>query len=260
MLIVTPNSFEATKKIISQKYYDFNLASDPGLNISKSFGINSWNSANEPSHVYIVDKDNKIIYAEHEYKGQGEKLMVIQSKLFEAFKIEPEFVISKENYKPLFTGDTAPDFEFSYYDETGIVTKNFLSKYKGEKKVVIAFYPAPFSYSCAMEVRTFESYVDQTLPNKIKNSNLGDDFEIFMVSVSNFGILSSWKNELGLKNVKLVNDGNGSISKLYNSYNSMGWNARTIFVVDKDGKLSYIDWDYDVEKDFDLLKEQLAAN
>jgi len=43
---------------------------------------------------------------------------------------------------------------------------------------------------------------------------------------------------------------NGEISMMYNSYSQYGYNKRTIFLVDKEGKISYINWDYKVDEDY----------
>lgn len=122
---------------------------------------------------------------------------------------------------------------------------------------MLAFYPAAFSYSCGAEVTRFDAFAEEQLLNKVANSQIGNntDFEILMVSKSNFYILSKWKNEMDLNNVKLVNDNTGEISMKYSSYNPLGYNKRTIFLIDKSGKISYIDWDYKVDdEDFILIK------
>ena len=81
-----------------------------------------------------------------------------------------------------------------------------------------------------------------------------------MVSVSNADILSKWKNDMNFQNIKLVNDVNGEISMMYNSYSQYGYNKRTVFLVDKEGKVSYINWDYKVdEDDFALMKDRITA-
>ena len=66
---------------------------------------------------------------------------------------------------------------------------------------------------------------------------------------------------MDINNVKLVSDDNGEISMKYNSYDMMGWNKRSVFLINKDGKVQYIDWDYNVnnEDDFGILKEQLTV-
>lgn len=111
-----------------------------------------------------------------------------------------------------------------------------------------------------MELTAFDAYAEnQTLQN-ISGSLLGsnDDVEILMVSNSGLEILNKWKDDMNVKNVKLVSDYNGKISSQYGSYNPLGFYNRTIFIIDKQGKISYIDWNYNVDDtDFGLVKEHL---
>lgn len=135
-----------------------------------------------------------------------------------------------------------------------------LSDYIGKKNVIIAFYPAPFSMSCAMELTTFDAYAEKQTLQNISNSQLGstDDVEILMVSNSGLDILNKWKNDMNVKNVKLVSDYTGHISQQYMSYNSLGYNNRTLFIINKNGQISYIDWNYIVdEQDFKMVKDHL---
>ena len=111
-----------------------------------------------------------------------------------------------------------------------------------------------------MEARTFDSYAEKQTITNIANSNIGsdEDVEILMVSNSGTGVLKSWGDDLKLKNVKLISDGSGVISRTYSSYNPLGFNNRTLFIIDKSGKLSYIDWDYQVdETDFSHVTDHL---
>ena len=63
---------------------------------------------------------------------------------------------------------------------------------------------------------------------------------------------------MGLKISKLVSDNTGEISAMYSSYNPLGYNNRTLFLINKEGKVSYIDWNYNVdENDFGLVEEHL---
>jgi peroxiredoxin len=137
-----------------------------------------------------------------------------------------------------------------------------LSEYFGKKTVVLAFYPAAFSMSCGAEVTRFDTFAQEQFLEKVTNSQMAgsNDFEILMISQSNTQILEKWRNEMDIKNIKLVNDFSGEISMKYSSYNPLGYNRRTIFLIDKDGKVSYIDWDYKVDdEDFTLIKERLIS-
>jgi len=259
VLIVTANPEDLTAKFISKYELDFEVISDENLDISNSLGINKWNSFSDASFIYIADKNNKIIYSRDDYKGEGEKLKNIQSELYACFDLK-ENIASDNSFSLLIQGDDARDFEFTVSGSGE--TKEFnLSDYYGKKNVLLAFYPAPFSYSCAYEVNKFDTYAEEQLMQRVKNSG-NDDVELLMVSVSNNYILSKWKSDMGLDNLKLVNDNDGSISMKYNSFNMLGYNNRTVFLINKEGKVQYIDWDYNVntDNDFGIIKEMLTAS
>jgi peroxiredoxin len=266
VLVVTNNNEAEVSDYLRKLDLDFEMASDNNLDFANFFGINKWNSSTEGSHVYIVNSDNKIIYASHDYKGEGEKLKTVQKELFTLAGLNTD--LSAAEYLPLVMGDEARDFSFSYVNTDGmlenpdIMRDGNLSDYLGKKNVLLAFYPAPYSYSCGMEVARFDSYAEDKLLQKVVSENIGsgDDLEILMVSLSNSSILTKWKNEMDLKNVKLISDYTGDISMKYSSYNLFGYNKRTIFLIDKSGKVSYIDWDYKVDDDdFTLIKEHLIS-
>ncbi len=265
VLIVTNNDQSAVRDYLSKKGLEFDMASDINMDLANSFGIAKWNSSSDGSFVYVIDKDNKITYASYDYKGEGEKLRSVQKELFAQLNITDPNSNLVMNDKILFPGDKAIDFDFIY---TSVGDKEYfslgsngkLSDYFGKKNVIIAFYPAPFSMSCMMEAKTFDAYAEKQTLQNISNSQLGtsDDVEILMVSNSSLDILDKWKNDMNVKNVKLVADYVGAISSQYRSFNLLGYNNRTLFVIDKAGMISYIDWNYNVdEKDFGLVKEHL---
>jgi peroxiredoxin len=268
ILIVTNNDEETVKEFMKNREVDFDMAAESNMNFENFFGINKWNSESDASHVYIINGENKIIYASHDYKGEGEKLKTVQKELYSIMGITPENPTSITEYMPLIEGDNARDFDFEYV-YTGpqpIIPKDVetgkLSDYYGKKSVLIAFYPAAFSYSCGAEVTRFDTFAEEQLLERVANSQMRNenDFEILMISQSTQQILSKWADEMMLKNVKLVNDNTGDISMKYSSYSSLGYNKRTIFLIDKSGKVSYIDWDYKVDdEDFGLLKEHLIS-
>jgi len=260
ILVVTHDNEQTVREYLNGNEVNFDIASDSNLDLSNYFGIKDWNNSSEGSHVYLVDKDNKIVYASHDYKGEGEKLKTVQSTLFTMLGVKDN-ITQVNKYEPLVPGDKARDFSFKYID--GSVTKEAkLSDFTG-KKVLIAFYPAAYSYSCSGQAITFNQYAEQEkLVKNVQNSvsSSPDDLEILMVSISNYEILSKWKNDLNLQNLKLISDNTGEISQLYNSYNPNGYNNRTIFLVDKQGSISYIDWNYKVDdSSFDKMKEQITA-
>ena len=268
ILVVTNNDRDEVMNYLTGMELDFDMVAANHMNFENFFGISKWNSPDDASHVYIVNKENKILYASHDYKGQGEKLKTVQNELFSLLGVpvnDPELLTE---YIPLIEGDNAREFDFEYI-YTGPPTAGLkqtedgrLSDYFGKKMVLLAFYPAAFSYSCGAEVTRFDTFAEEQFLNRVANSQIGNDndFEILMVSQSNQYILSKWKNEMDIKNIKLVNDFTGEISMKYSSFNPLGYNRRTIFLIDKDGKVSYIDWDYKVDdEDFAIIKERLIS-
>jgi peroxiredoxin len=244
---------------------NFDVVSAEGSDIINYFGINKWKNPGDDSHIYLIDKNNKVTYARNDYRGEGEKLKELQSKLFAAFDLD-ENLISENDYPLIMQGDNARDFDFSYantdyrIENPDIMRDGKLSDYYGKKNVLLAFYPAPYSYSCSAEVTRFDTFAEEQLLQRVRNSNT-EELEVLMVSISNPYILLKWRNDMSLENVKLVSDDAGEISMKYNSYNTLGWNKRTVFLINKDGKVQYIDWDYrvDDEEDFGVLKEELTA-
>ena len=264
VLIVTNNDQSIVRDYLYKNGYEFDMSPDVNMDMAHSFGITNWNSPSEGAFVYIVDKNNRITYASHNYKGEGEKLRAVQKEIFALFDITDPNSSLNTNNQTLFPGDTAPEFEFSFSALEGndLTTGNTgkLSDYIGKKNVILAFYPAPFSMSCAMELTTFDAYAEKQTLQNISNSQLGstDDVEILMVSNSGLDILNKWKEDMNVKNVKLVSDYTGHISQQYMSYNSLGYNNRTLFIINKNGQISYIDWNYIVdEQDFKMVKDHL---
>jgi peroxiredoxin len=267
VIIVTPNDVSSVQKYLDAKQFNFSMVSDKDMYISNLFGINErdWGT-NNGSYVYIVDKNNKVVFADYDYKGQGEKLKAVQNELFTLFDIK-ENIDKTSEYSPLIAGENERDFYFNYIklDNENISTvvekESRLSDYIRKKNVLIAFYPAAYSYSCSAEIKAFDHWAEDRMLEKIKNSQLNnDDLEILMVSISNPYILSKWKNELNLDNLKLVSDFDGEISQKYSSYNTFGYNKRTVFLINIEGKVAYINWDYKVdENDFELLQESVTA-
>jgi peroxiredoxin len=266
VLVITQDNTETVKNFINNHEMNFYTAPDRNMNLANLFGIKNFESDKAGSYVFIIDKENKIAYSVADFKGEGEKLKSLQAQLYTMLDIKTE--MSPDTYLPLMTGDKAWDFEFDYVNgDSYLNTENAkLSDYFGKKNVLIAFYPAPYSYSCAAEIVSLDRFAEEKklLENLRMNAGTNPlqndpELEILMVSVSNNAILVKWKNDSNLQNVKLANDFNGEISAKYNSYDAFGYNKRTMFLVNKEGIVSFIDWDYDVEKDFASLKEEISS-
>lgn len=266
MVLVVSNNDEAEiREFLAAEDLDFEMASDINMDFANFFGINKWEE-NSASHIYVINKDNKIAFADSDYKGQGEKLKLVQKELSLAAGMDISSDPVLTDYSPLMPGDNARDFGFTYLDKDmamqySTLTQNGrLSDYFGKKNIVIAFYPAPFSMSCAMEVSKFDSFAEESGKNYLDNINgiSGNDVEILMVSMSNTSIISKWRDDMNLKNVTMISDITGEISSMYSSFNPLGYNNRTVFLIDRSGKVAFIDWDYKVdEQDFAALQDQI---
>jgi peroxiredoxin len=265
VLVVTAGDEASVKEFLLTHDLDFEMASDINMDFANYFGISKWEE-NSASHVYVINKDNKITFADSDYKGQGEKLKLVQKELSLAAGMDISSDPVMTDYSPLMPGDNARDFSFTYLIKEmsmqipTLTQKGLLSDYFGYKNVILAFYPAPFSMSCAMEISKFDSFAEESGKNYLNNINgiSGKDVEILMVSMSNTSIISKWRDDMNLKNVTMISDNTGEISSMYSSFNPLGYNYRTIFLIDKTGKIAYIDWDYKVEgNDFAQLKNQL---
>ena len=123
-------------------------------------------------------------------------------------------------------GDIAPDF--SLKDENGnLVT---LSSFRGQKRVVLAFYPFDWSPVCTTE-----------------NCALSDDlakFEdrgtvVFGVSADSHFSHKAWKEKLGFKH-NFLSDLKREVCKKYGLYfEDLNCCKRATVVVDKAGKVAY---------------------
>jgi len=148
-------------------------------------------------------------------------------------------------------GDEAPDFLLPYATKDTIVFSGIkLSDVVMYGNAILAFYPADWSSGCTKEVCSFRD-------NFMRLS----DINIQILAISGDYVFShkEWAKYHNLP-FKLLSDHNHSVAKKYFSYDEeKGYNKRTVFVVDKNLKILYIDYDYKVndEKDFNDLLNSL---
>jgi len=126
-------------------------------------------------------------------------------------------------------GQAAPDFTARY-----MVTENGrpafksvkLSEFKGQKNVVLAFFPAAFSPGCTSEMAKYQENSGQ--------------FNVNNTVILGMSVDSTWANaafadKLGVK-FPILSDANREISKSYGVWNEQGLVAnRSTFVIDKNG-------------------------
>ena len=126
-------------------------------------------------------------------------------------------------------GQAAPDFTARYMAmENG--RPSFkpvkLSDYKGQKNVVLAFFPAAFSPGCTSEMAKYQETSGQ--------------FNVNNTVILGMSVDSTWANaafadKLGVK-FPILSDANREISKSYGVWNEQGLvSNRSTFVIDKNG-------------------------
>lgn len=126
----------------------------------------------------------------------------------------------------LRVGDIAPDFELE--DQNGRKVK--LSQYKGKKNVLLAFFPFAFSPVCTNELGELKEKEETIL--KL-------DAQILAASVDSTWTQRAFAKELDVK-FPILSDFGKKVAPLYGAlYEDKGFAKRSVFVVDKKGKIAY---------------------
>jgi peroxiredoxin len=126
-------------------------------------------------------------------------------------------------------GQAAPDFTANYLamenGRPGFKSVK-LSDYKGQKNVVLAFFPAAFSPGCTSEMAKYQETSGQF------NSN---NTIILGMSVDSTWANAAFADKLGVK-FNILSDASREISKSYGVFNERQLVAnRSTFVIDKNG-------------------------
>ena len=148
-------------------------------------------------------------------------------------------------------GDAAPDFSLSYATKDSVAAEPLvLSSLVGKHNLVLAFYPADWSGGCTKEVCTFRDSF----------SALSDlDTEVIGISGDYVYSHHEWAKHHNLP-FRLAADHAHEAGRKYGSFNeASGYNRRTVFVVDKAGKIAYADMAYSARDaaSFEKLKAAL---
>jgi mycoredoxin-dependent peroxiredoxin len=121
-------------------------------------------------------------------------------------------------------GDVAPDFELP--DQHGTPVK--LSSFRGEKNVVLVFYPLAFSGVCTGELCAMRDEFPEVSR---------DDVELLTVSVDSTFTHRAWSDAENFQ-FGLLSDfwPHGGVAKAYGIFNDeRGVATRGTFVIDKEG-------------------------
>ena len=132
-------------------------------------------------------------------------------------------------------GDAAPDFSLPYATKDSVAEgKLTLSTLFGKRNIVLAFYPADWSGGCTKEMCSMRDNF----------SELSKFAEILPISGDYEYSHHEWAKALNLP-FKMLADHDHAVARMLNSYNAeYGMNKRTVYLIDKLGKIAYIDLEY----------------
>lgn len=152
----------------------------------------------------------------------------------------------------LAVGRTAPDFTLPYATKDSVSrTPLHLLDLIGKGNIVLAFYPADWSPGCTKEVCTIRDNFAALE---------GLDAQVLAISGDYVWSHQEWAKFHNLS-FRLLSDHTHDVAKTYDSYNEKShYNKRTVYVIDKRGKIAYLDLAYSVADmgSFNKLKQALA--
>ncbi len=176
-----------------------------------------------------------------------------KATLLSLFLVATSYVIAQSNSMPsLEIGQSAPDFTLPFATRDSISRVPLkLSDFAGKRNVVLAFYPADWSGGCTKEVCTMRDDFGSL-----------DKLNAEILAISGDYVFShfEWAKHHDLP-FKLLSDHLHDVARTYSSYNDKsGMNRRTVFVIEKSGKIAYVDLQYSVADmdDFNRLKDALS--
>jgi peroxiredoxin Q/BCP len=138
--------------------------------------------------------------------------------------------------EPLKVGDTAPDFTLPYATKDSIARVPMsLSSMLGKGSVVLAFYPADWSGGCTKEVCDLRDNFSALAAVNAQVLGLSGDYMFSHHEWAKFHNLP----------FTLASDHDHAVARRYSSYDEKsGYNKRTVYAIDKSGKIAYIDLRY----------------
>ena len=167
--------------------------------------------------------------------------------------LSPRAVAVAAESDSLRVGDVAPDFSMKYATKDSVAAEPItLAALTKRGNVVLAFYPADWSGGCTKEVCSFRD-----------NFSSLSAMNAQVLGVSGDYVYShhEWAKHHELP-FALASDHDHAVGKRYASYSEKsGYNRRTVYAIDKSGKIAYIDLKYSPTDpaSLDKLKAALAA-
>jgi mycoredoxin-dependent peroxiredoxin len=146
-------------------------------------------------------------------------------------------------------GTEAPDFTLKDQNNQSVT----LSSFRGDRNVLVVFYPFAFSGVCTGELCAVRDDI---------GSFQNDDVQILAVSVDHVYSLKTWAQDQGYQ-FPLLSDfwPHGEVAQRYEVFNyDRGMAVRGTFLVDKGGILRFTEVNQPGEpRDQDAWKKALAA-
>lgn len=180
------------------------------------------------------DANGDFLYNIDEYRCQGEKLQRFHQTFYPREIDEfptPSYEIKK--------GEKLPTELLKYVDD-----------YIGKQNVMITFYPSPLSHACSIQMDDFTQFSEKM------------NLKMFAVSIGNESQIKSWSMNqyVGLD---MLADSTGIISNDFNSIlreaDGIVYSDRTVFVIDKEGIVQYVNQDYDIAADLTNLENAILG-
>jgi peroxiredoxin len=125
-------------------------------------------------------------------------------------------------------GDEAPDFELQDQERSPVR----LSSFRGQKNVVVVFYPLSFTPTCQGELCA----IRDSLPDFD-----GDDVQTLAISCDTTAVHKRWAEDQGYAFPLLADFWpHGEVARAYGVFDEQsGLAQRGTFIVDKQGKVAY---------------------
>jgi len=125
-------------------------------------------------------------------------------------------------------GDPAPDFELPDGDRTPVQ----LSSYRGEKNVIVVFYPLAFTGTCQGELCAIRDEIADFS---------GDDVQTLAISCDSTAVHAKWAAEQGYTFPLLADFWpHGAVATSYGVFDDkIGLALRGTFIIDKQGTVAY---------------------
>ena len=223
-------------------------------------------SDNADATVLLLDNAGVVRWRDDAYRAQGEHLKPLEAAVKALFD-QRDAVADVADAPALHVGDAAPDFvlrlassPFAHGEESGAQQR--LSDLRG-KVVMLSFYPAAFSGVLptlqavpaqlsreaidAVNRRAMMCSIQLTEMDRMQPSDAMAKADVVALAISSATpqLLADWRRALGTLHLQYANDPDYAIAQRYASYDARaGYNLRKVYIVDRDGRIAYIDDDY----------------